>query len=123
MTAFWRALGDPVSRLDRFETAMNLVPPGEERDTTSPEAMARLQAAVSKAPAQPTARPVAPAPKPAERPRFGIGSLISRMSGGSAEAAQPQRAQPPVTSYDDEAEPASDQDRMEIPAFLRRQAN
>jgi beta-lactamase class A len=41
MTAFWRALGDPVSRLDRFETAMNLVPPGEERDTTSPEAMAR----------------------------------------------------------------------------------
>ena len=90
---------------------------------SEPEAMARLQAAVSKAPAQPTARPVAPAPKPAERPRFGIGSLISRMSGGSAEAAQPQRAQPPVTSYDDEAEPASDQDRMEIPAFLRRQAN
>jgi cell division protein FtsZ len=89
----------------------------------SPEAMARLQAAVSKAPAQaPVARPAAPAAKPA---RFGIGSLISRMSGGgaAAEAAQPQRAQPPVTSYDDEAEPASDADRLEIPAFLRRQAN
>ena len=93
----------------------------------SPEAMARLQAAVSKTPAQtpaqtPVARPAAPAAKPA---RFGIGSLISRMSGGgsAAEAAQPQRAQPPVTSYDDEAEPASDADRLEIPAFLRRQAN
>jgi cell division protein FtsZ len=66
---------------------------------------------------------MAPAAKPVERARFGIGSLISRMSGGGAEAAQPQRAQPPVTSYDEEAEPASDQDRMEIPAFLRRQAN
>jgi len=93
--------------------------------TPSPEAMARLQAAVSKAPpAAPQARAVAPAAKPPERARFGIGSLISRMSGGSsAEAAQPQRAQPTVTSYDDEAEPASDQDRLEIPAFLRRQAN
>jgi cell division protein FtsZ len=69
----------------------------------------------------PAARPAAPA---AKAPRFGIGALISRMSGGSAaEAAQPQRAQPPVTSYDDEAEPASDADRLEIPAFLRRQAN
>ena len=90
----------------------------------SPEAMARLQAAVSKAPAsaqQPAARSAAPTAKPA---RFGIGSLISRMSGGSAaEAAQPQRAQPPVASYDDEAEPATDQDKLEIPAFLRRQAN
>ena len=28
-----------------------------------------------------------------------------------------------VTAYDEENEPASDQDRMEIPAFLRRQAN
>ncbi|MCW1920104.1 cell division protein FtsZ [Rhodobacter sp. KR11] len=95
--------------------------------TPSPEAMARLQAAVSKTPAAPSAaRPTAPAPKPAakpvaERPRFGIGGLINRMSGSHAEAA-PARQQPAV-SYDEENEPATDQDRMEIPAFLRRQAN
>ena len=69
----------------------------------------------------------APAPKPAERPRFGIGSLINRMAGGAAEQPQerPQasRQQPPVTAYDDEQELSADQERIEIPAFLRRQAN
>ncbi|NBZ87042.1 cell division protein FtsZ [Stagnihabitans tardus] len=97
--------------------------------TPSPEAMARLQAAVSKTPAAPAAaaRPAAPAPKPAakpvaERPRFGIGGLINRMAGSHAEAA-PARQQPQVSAYDEENEPATDQDRMEIPAFLRRQAN
>ena len=93
----------------------------------SAEAMARLQAAVSKSPVPQSAQrpaPLAkPAPKPAERPRFGIGSLINRMSGSQPEAAQSGRAQPPVTSYDEEQELSADQERMEIPAFLRRQAN
>ncbi|MFC3180705.1 cell division protein FtsZ [Cypionkella sinensis] len=107
--------------------------------TPSPEALARLQAAVSKspsqagAPRQPMQQPQqrmaapAPAPKPAERPRFGIGSLINRMAGGAAEQAperaQSARQQPPVTAYDDEQELSADQERIEIPAFLRRQAN
>lgn len=39
-TARLRALGDTVSRLDRYEPAMNLVPPGEVRDTTTPRGMA-----------------------------------------------------------------------------------
>ncbi len=105
--------------------------------TPSPEALARLQAAVSKSPSQagaarqpaqqPQQRMAAPAPKPAERPRFGIGSLINRMAGGAAEQPQerPQasRQQPPVTAYDDEQELSADQERIEIPAFLRRQAN
>jgi cell division protein FtsZ len=113
-------------------------PPG----TPTPEALARLQAAVSR-PAAPGvapkfARPVsgsAPAPAPvpmsaapaAAKPRFGIGSLINRMAGGQAEAeraAPPQgRTQPPVTAYDDDPDMGADQDRIEIPAFLRRQAN
>ncbi len=106
--------------------------------TPSPEALARLQAAVSKSPSQagaarqpaqqqPQQRMAAPAPKPAERARFGIGSLINRMAGGAAEQPQerPQsaRQQPPVTAYDDEQELSADQERIDIPAFLRRQAN
>jgi cell division protein FtsZ len=107
--------------------------------TPSPEALARLQAAVSKSPSQagaarqPAPQPQqrmaapAPAPKPAERPRFGIGNLINRMAGGAAEQpqerAQSARQQPPVTAYDDEQELSADQERIEIPAFLRRQAN
>ncbi|MFM7335677.1 MAG: cell division protein FtsZ [Tabrizicola sp.] len=101
----------------------------------SPEALARLQAAVSRpgsAPAKftrptPVAAPApAPAPAAAAKPRFGIGSLINRMAG-HLEAGNPSapagRAQPPVTSYDDDHDMGSDQDRIEIPAFLRRQAN
>ena len=116
-----------------------VAPRPRQAGSPSPEALARLQAAVSKAPAQPQpaqrqaapqpqAQRAAPAPKPAEsRPRFGIGGLISRMAGGGhsepAERAPSGRAQPPVTAYDDEQEPSGDQDRIEIPAFLRRQAN
>lgn len=39
LTAFVRGLGDPVTRLDRMETALNEALPGDPRDTTSPEAM------------------------------------------------------------------------------------
>ncbi len=109
------------------DAANFIAPRPRATGTPSPEAMARLQAAVSKTPAAPVARPAAPAPKPAakapvaERPRFGIGSLINRMAGAQAEAA-PARQQP-APAYDEENEPSTDQDRMEIPAFLRRQAN
>lgn len=47
VTAFARGLGDPVTRLDRAETALNEATPGDPRDTTAPEAMAaNLQALV-----------------------------------------------------------------------------
>ncbi|MFZ1470290.1 MAG: cell division protein FtsZ [Paracoccaceae bacterium] len=99
----------------------------------SAEALARLRTAVSKNPPMPGQRPPAAAApqqaEPAARPRFGIGSLINRMAGhldGGAERTAPAaqgRAQPPVTSYDEEPDHAGDDSRMEIPAFLRRQAN
>ncbi|WP_225029005.1 cell division protein FtsZ [Xinfangfangia pollutisoli] len=104
----------------------------------SPEALARLQAAVSKNPGAAPQRGAAPAPmQPAApagqaagagaKPRFGIGSLINRMAGHmeAAERPAPQqgRAQPPVTAFDDEPEAGGDHERIEIPAFLRRQAN
>jgi beta-lactamase class A len=39
-TAFARSLGDDVSRLDRNEPTLNAAVPGDERDTTTPLAMA-----------------------------------------------------------------------------------
>jgi beta-lactamase class A len=41
LTAYLRSLGDPVTRLDRTELALNIVRPGELHDTTSPAAMVR----------------------------------------------------------------------------------
>lgn len=40
LTRFWRQIGDRETRLDRFETELNRVPPGDLRDTTTPQAMA-----------------------------------------------------------------------------------
>ncbi|MGD9917603.1 MAG: cell division protein FtsZ [Paenirhodobacter sp.] len=123
------------------EAAAFVAPRPRAPGTPSPEALARLEAAVKKAPAgyqrpaapqpmaaqRPAAAPVAPQPA-AEKPRFGINSLINRMTGHAAEAPAHQpapsrqaAAAPQHQAYDDEGD--ADQDRIEIPAFLRRQAN
>ncbi|HEY1126039.1 MAG TPA: class A beta-lactamase [Sphingobium sp.] len=39
LTAFWRALGDDISRLDRYEPELNTSHDGDPRDTTTPGAM------------------------------------------------------------------------------------
>ncbi|MFY0660245.1 MAG: cell division protein FtsZ [Shimia sp.] len=99
--------------------------------TPTPQLMQRLQAAVEKAPAAP-ARPAVPAPAPEpraeERPRFGINSLINKMTGhgaeqGATQTAQPVRQQPAVQTSEPAPQMDEDQERIEIPAFLRRQAN
>ncbi|WP_101782890.1 class A beta-lactamase [Nonomuraea indica] len=41
MTRYYRSLGDPVGRLDRYETELNDWKPGERRDTIMPAFMAR----------------------------------------------------------------------------------
>ena len=40
LTSFWRSCGDGVSRLDDPEPLLNRVPLGDDRDTTTPRAMA-----------------------------------------------------------------------------------
>ena len=47
LTDWLRTLGDPTTRLDRNEPALNDVPPDDVRDTTTPEAMARTLQAVA----------------------------------------------------------------------------
>ncbi len=103
--------------------------------TPSPETLTRLQAAAQKAPSAPGTRSLAAQEHPAaaqaagEKGRFGFNRLIDRMTGHAPDtpAAAPVRQQPQVQ----QAEPAPqahqpadpDQERIEIPAFLRRQAN
>jgi cell division protein FtsZ len=105
----------------------------------TPEALTRLRDALQ----HETPRPGAPAPagghgtehdahQPA-RGRFGINSLINRMTGHGEDASAPVvrrtpnfSAQPPQThvpARDAEGGVDPEQDRIEIPAFLRRQAN
>jgi beta-lactamase class A len=40
LTAYWRSIGDVVSRLDHNEPELNRSPPGDPHDTTTPAAMA-----------------------------------------------------------------------------------
>ena len=122
---------EPVAHDDLPPPAYQPRPVAAAPGTPTPEALARLQAAVAKVPdnshqpAQPAApRPAAPAP--ADKARFGIGTLINRMSGhGHEEAAAPKpafRRQPPMQAFEEEEMGAEDE-KIEIPAFLRRQAN
>ena len=68
--------------------------------TPSPEALARLRAATQKAAPAAAPQPAAEAETggAGERPRFGINSLINRMTGTAdgAQAERPARQQPPV---------------------------
>jgi cell division protein FtsZ len=103
--------------------------------TPSPEALARLRAAAQKAAPEQQQAPAAAqqAAPQAEKPRFGINSLINRMTGHAEGEAQqrPARQQPQMQPQHGQAAAAPqpqetsdpDQERIEIPAFLRRQAN
>jgi len=101
-------------------------PQPQPAGTPSPEAMARLQAAVAR---QPAAAPRAEASGEAQGDkRFGINSLINRMTGQPeaprSAGPRPVRQEPRFSAgYEDEPAADPDQERIEIPAFLRRQAN
>ncbi len=126
------------------ECAGFVAPQASLPGSPTPETMSRLQAAVAKAPKTPGTKPQAVSQAPSstqeffggetqqEKPKgFRLNSLISRMTGhsDSTPAQGPtQREQPPVSAEpqvtahdDDELDP--EQERIEIPAFLRRQAN
>lgn len=135
-------------RVAEFEPTPEPVEPASENyvapqpqpaaGTPSPEALQRLQAAVQNVPPSERSpsmvRPATPQPTAVpqeeahDRPRFGFNRLIDRMTGHAADTpAQPPRQQP-VMRQSDATAPARDevdpeQDRIEIPAFLRRQAN
>ncbi len=114
---------DPVAGEAEF-----IAPKGPPAGTPTPEALARLQAAVQNAPARKSPAAVVPKPQLADKPRFGINSLINRMTGHRTEipsdrAINPDQENPPANAADEHAGADAEHERIEIPAFLRRQAN
>ena len=96
-----------------------------EPGTPSPEAMARLRAAVEKVPLETKPNePVEPSvAEIAEKRKFGFNSLINRMTG-QHEAVDRSEVSAPSTVIDQEFEAEKGvNERIDIPAFLRRQAN
>ena len=113
---------------EETEAEQYVAPQSPSAGAPSPEAMARLQAAVNNVPKHNTQeRPAQEPTSVVEKSRFGINSLINRMTGHGDEAQeqkqQSHRQQPTVQRHEGEAEADGEQERIEIPAFLRRQAN
>jgi cell division protein FtsZ len=124
-----RAEAQPVARPEpRTENRADafVAPARPAPGTPTPEALARLRNAVNRAPTAAAApRAMEPRTPEAERPRFGLNSLINRMTGHATEA-QPSpapRAQPQMTVPREDVAQDPEQERIDIPAFLRRQAN
>ena len=90
---------------------------------------------VRESPRAVAAAPAEQHPEPSHRGRLGIGSLINRMTGHTEDAQAPaERRQPPMSGGQPHRAPAGrgsaddgivdpEQERIEIPAFLRRQPN
>ncbi len=121
----YRPQAEPAAAEAREQFVAPTAPPA---GTPTPEAMQRLKAAVAKTPSQQPQQP-RQASSPAERARFGINNLLSRMAGHAAEPQQPPREAPPLRQQPqmravaEEPELDPEQEKIEIPAFLRRQAN
>jgi cell division protein FtsZ len=96
--------------------------PGEP----SPEALRRLQAAVQNVPkAPPMVRPVAPQAAERSSSRLTINSLIHKMTGqvGREQTSRRSVESEPRASQVEPDYEDTERERVDIPAFLRRQAN
>ena len=93
----------------------------------SPETLARLKAAVTKNSDEKSSLPTGGENSVTERAKFGISSLISRMSRSETVGSESgvSRKEPNFNSDVTEENEFDDleQEKIEVPAFLRRQAN
>lgn len=118
----------PQPRVAAEPVEEGYVAPRANAGHPSPETLARLRDAIAKDRGN-APRAAAPDPEAEDhggKSRFGINSLINRMTGHGEEApVAPQRRQPSMQSraHHEEERVDPEQDRIEIPAFLRRQAN
>jgi cell division protein FtsZ len=127
------AYEEPIAQ-EKFQSENFVAPQAPLVGTPSDQAMARLRKAVQNSPGYGDAVPgMEEENSDTDRPRFGIGSLINRMSGQDndkkAQALQKQPTAPVAppsmrqeeTEQDEITDP--EKERIEVPAFLRRQAN
>ena len=124
---------NPARVAAEAEGASYYTPAPAQAPHQTPENLARLRAAIQKAPPAQQAQPQhQPEPEPqAKSGRFGINSLINRMTGHGDDQQspvhQPARRVPPMGTHQptpmEERAVDPEQERIEIPAFLRRQAN
>ena len=93
----------------------------------SADTLARLRAAVTKGTNEKNKSQISDEQSETERPKFGISSLINRMSRSesSSTGSDLDRKEPNFNSEAVEERDFDDleQDKIEVPAFLRRQAN
>ena len=120
-----------VDREDRIETNFLQTSPSEFDNEVSPgtpsnETLAKLRAAVTKESSQNSTEHSVEQKPESERPKFGISSLISRMSRSEVSGSVLDDKKEP--NFNSDAVEQSDiddleRDKIEVPAFLRRQAN
>ena len=112
-----------IDDLDTFsvEEAEPLVATHNPPGSPSPEAMARLRAAVDRVPPLDT-RSHSSQDAPAKS-KFGINSLINRMTGQSEITGRVSPSQLVDQAFETDESSSGADERIEIPAFLRRQAN
>jgi cell division protein FtsZ len=130
---------EPFAEPLAAEVPQPVAPPaqGAQRGQPSPEALARLSRAVhnvprAEAPATTAGYPQSSRPEPERAGLRTINSLIHRMTGSAARAeaepARPRLAEPapvaqrPARRVEPDFED-TERERVDIPAFLRRQAN
>ncbi|MDO5369899.1 cell division protein FtsZ [Paracoccus sp. (in: a-proteobacteria)] len=110
--------------------------PQSPRPEPSPAVRERLDRALNRDTDAAPRRPGAPEPTTAQGRMSGLGRMLNRVAGTSPEAERPRpetiaervsdrmaRVRKAEADFDDLASPDAGQDNVEIPAFLRRQAN
>ncbi|MCH2164079.1 MAG: cell division protein FtsZ [Marinovum sp.] len=126
---------DPTAAREQAAADAFVAPKAPAPGTPTPEALARLHQAAARAKGgaasgdfgTPSSAPGAAGE--GEKSRFGLNSLINRMTGqaGTPQETPVARTQPTMHAPAPQAAPEeqadADQERIEIPAFLRRQAN
>jgi cell division protein FtsZ len=117
---------DDFFHMEDDDRSAYVAPRPQPTGQPSAETMARLHAAATNAANREPQEPASTSERVEKTRGFGLNSLISKMTGHTEErdiTARDHTNQPSFTTVQDEPEMNEEQERIEIPAFLRRQAN